>query len=143
MCGFISGSSVLFHWSTCLSLYQYNTVFNRYWSILKLEVRDGDYPQNFFYWKQTLYWNFSKDTIQYIANAKDIIYRIRKNILIFKCRNKHLNSQRVWRNTMLEKSRYWILNFTTDPWCQIQHGICTEISTWNRDWDHGIEMVRN
>ena len=24
MCGFISGSSILFHWSTCLSLYQYH-----------------------------------------------------------------------------------------------------------------------
>jgi hypothetical protein len=27
VCGFISGSSVLFHWSSCLSLYQYHTVF--------------------------------------------------------------------------------------------------------------------
>ena len=25
--GFISGSSILFHWSTCLSLYQYHVVF--------------------------------------------------------------------------------------------------------------------
>ena len=27
VCGFISGLSILFHWSTCLSLYQYHAVF--------------------------------------------------------------------------------------------------------------------
>jgi hypothetical protein len=27
VCGFISGSSLLFHWSTCLPLYQYHAAF--------------------------------------------------------------------------------------------------------------------
>jgi hypothetical protein len=27
VCGFISGSSILFHWSTCLSLYQYHAIY--------------------------------------------------------------------------------------------------------------------
>jgi hypothetical protein len=41
--GFISGSSILLHWSSCLSLYQYHTVFfNHYCSVIQLEVRHGD-----------------------------------------------------------------------------------------------------
>jgi hypothetical protein len=33
----ISGSSILFHWSTCLSLYQYHGVFNHYCSVVQFE----------------------------------------------------------------------------------------------------------
>jgi hypothetical protein len=36
VCGFISGCSVLFHWSTCLSLYQYHAVFNQNCSVVYL-----------------------------------------------------------------------------------------------------------
>ena len=40
MFGFISSSSVLFHWSTCLPLY--HAVFNHCCFVVLLEVRDGD-----------------------------------------------------------------------------------------------------
>jgi len=41
VCGFISGSSILFDWSTCLSLYQYHTVYITI-TLIVLDVRDGD-----------------------------------------------------------------------------------------------------
>jgi hypothetical protein len=53
VCGLISVSSILFHWSSCLSLYQYCPVlfllllFNHYCSVIQLEVRDGDSPRSF------------------------------------------------------------------------------------------------
>ena len=46
--GFISGSSILFHWSTCLFLYQYHAVFYHYCSVVQLEVRDGDSSRDSF-----------------------------------------------------------------------------------------------
>jgi hypothetical protein len=36
--GFISGSSVLFHWSSCLFLCQYHAVFNCYCFVVQFEV---------------------------------------------------------------------------------------------------------
>jgi hypothetical protein len=43
VCGFISGSSILFHWFTWLSLYQYHTFFFYHnCSIVQLAVSDGD-----------------------------------------------------------------------------------------------------
>lgn len=42
MCGFVSGSLILFHCSTCMSLYQYYAVFNHNYTVVQLEVRDGD-----------------------------------------------------------------------------------------------------
>jgi hypothetical protein len=48
MCGFISGSSVLFHWSTCLTLYQYHDIFYHYCSVVQLEGQDGDSPWSSF-----------------------------------------------------------------------------------------------
>jgi hypothetical protein len=44
VCGFISGSSILFHWSSCLSLYQYHTVFfffYHYCSVIQLAWGQG------------------------------------------------------------------------------------------------------
>ena len=46
VCVFISGSSILFHWSTCLSLYQSHAVFNHYCSAIQLEIRDSDSPSS-------------------------------------------------------------------------------------------------
>jgi len=35
VCGFITGSCILFHWSTCLSLYEYHTFFlNHHFSVV-------------------------------------------------------------------------------------------------------------
>jgi hypothetical protein len=48
VCGFISGSSILFHYSTCLSLYQYHAAFNHNCSVVQLEVGDGDSPRGSF-----------------------------------------------------------------------------------------------
>ena len=48
VCGFIFGSSILFHWSTCLSLYQYHPVLNHNCSVIQLEVRDADSPRSSF-----------------------------------------------------------------------------------------------
>jgi hypothetical protein len=48
VCGFISVSSILFHWSSCLSLYQYHVVFYHYCSVVHLEVRDDDSPRSSF-----------------------------------------------------------------------------------------------
>jgi hypothetical protein len=48
MCGFISGSSILFCWSTCLSLYQYHAVFNHHCSLIQLEVRDDNFLRSSF-----------------------------------------------------------------------------------------------
>jgi len=48
VCGFISGSSILFHWSICLSLYQFHTVFNDYCSIILLKVWDRGSPRSSF-----------------------------------------------------------------------------------------------
>ena len=42
LCGFISGSSILFHLSTCLSLYQYHAVFNHNCSVVQLNVMHGN-----------------------------------------------------------------------------------------------------
>ena len=45
---FISGSSILFHWSTCLSLYQYHAAFNHNCSVVQLNVRHGDSTRGYF-----------------------------------------------------------------------------------------------
>ena len=54
VCGFISGSSIVFHWSTCLSLYQYL----QFLSQLLCSTAWGQgcwFPQKFFYcWEQFL-----------------------------------------------------------------------------------------
>ena len=42
MCELISVPSILFHWSICLSLYQYHAVFNHICSVVQLEVTHGD-----------------------------------------------------------------------------------------------------
>jgi hypothetical protein len=48
VCGFISGSSILFHWSSCLSLYQYHAVlFYHCCFIIQLEVRDDSTRSSF------------------------------------------------------------------------------------------------
>jgi hypothetical protein len=41
VCGFISGSSVLFHWLTCLSLYQYHAGFITVALYIKHSLRAG------------------------------------------------------------------------------------------------------
>jgi hypothetical protein len=46
--GFISGSSILFHWSTCLSLYQCHDIFINNCSVVELEVRHGDSSRDSF-----------------------------------------------------------------------------------------------
>jgi hypothetical protein len=38
MCGFISGSLIIFHWSTCLLLYQYHALFNHNCSVVQLQT---------------------------------------------------------------------------------------------------------
>lgn len=48
MCGFASGSLILFHWSTCLSLYQYHAAFITICFVVQLEVRNGDSPRRSF-----------------------------------------------------------------------------------------------
>ena len=87
MCGFISGSSILFiDQCVCLcinslqflSLLLCSITWSKEWWVL----------QKFFYCTQTYYWIISKNIIQYLANADDIIYRIRRSILIFKWRQK-------------------------------------------------------
>ena len=48
MCvGSFLGFSILFHLSSCLSLYQYHTVFITI-TVIQLEVRDGDSPRSSF-----------------------------------------------------------------------------------------------
>jgi hypothetical protein len=46
---FISGTSILFQLSSCLSLSQYHAVFNLYCSVIQFEVRYSNFPQKLFY----------------------------------------------------------------------------------------------
>jgi hypothetical protein len=47
VCGLFSGSSILFHWSTCLLLYQYNAVFSQL-LCSRAEVRHGYFTKGSF-----------------------------------------------------------------------------------------------
>ena len=88
VCGFNSGSSILFHWSSCLPLYQYCAFFfYHYCYVIQLEVRYGDSPRRSFifenrFWSPGLFfipnefanWSFYEEFHEELSWNFDVDY---------------------------------------------------------------------